>query len=101
MELKKSAIALQNVLNMYCSTYCKQYVQIDDISSSMLSINTGVPQGSIVGSLLFNIFINDSIISGDKFNFKLYVDHTMVESFGDTAADIQVSIRNELQQICR
>ena len=83
----------------------KQYVQIDDVSSSMLSINTGVPQGSIVGPLLFNILINDIIMSSNKFNFILYADDTTlnatVESFGETAADIQISIRNELQKICK
>ena len=71
----------------------------------MLSINTGVPQGSIVGPLLFNILINDIIMSSDKFNFILYADDTTlnatVESFGETAADIQISIRNELQKICK
>ena len=52
----------------------KQYVQIDDISSSIVSINTGVPQGSVVGPLLINIFINDIIMSSDKFNFILCTD---------------------------
>ena len=83
----------------------KQYVQIDNVSSSMLSFNTGVPQGSIVGHLLFNILINDIIMSSDKFNFILYADDTTlnatVESFGETAADMQISIRNELQKICK
>ena len=71
----------------------------------MLSINTGVPQGSIVGPLLFNILINDIIMSRDKFNFILYADDTTlnatVESFGETAVDIQISIRNELQKISK
>ena len=79
-------------------------MQIDDVSSSMLSVNTGVSQGSIVGPLLFNILINDIIMSSDKFNFILYADDTTlnatVESFGETAADIQISIRNELLHIC-
>ena len=78
-------------------------VQIDDVSSSMLSINTGVPQGSIMGPFLFNILINDIIMSSDKFNFILYADDTTlnatVESFGETASDIQISIRNELQKV--
>ena len=36
----------------------KQYVKIDEVKSSIQSIKTGVPQGFIVGPLLFNIFIN-------------------------------------------
>ena len=47
------------------------YVQIDDISSSIVSINTSVPQGSILGPHLFNICINDIIMSSDKFDFIL------------------------------
>ena len=99
--IRNSAITL---LKSYLSNR-KQYVQTDDVSSSMLSINTGVPQGSIVGPFLFNILINDIIMSSDKFNFILYADDTTlnatVESFGETAADIQISIRNELQKICK
>ena len=77
-------------------------MQIDYITSSILSSNTGVPQGLIVGPLLINIFINDIIMSIDEFNFILYADDTTfnvtVESFGETAADMQILIKNELQQ---
>ena len=73
---------------------CKSMI----ISSSVLSINTGVPQGSIVRPLLFNIFVNDITMSSDTFNFILYADDTTlnvkVKSFGETAADVQLSIRN-------
>ena len=36
----------------------KQCVKINNISSDFLDIISGVPQGSIAGSILFNVFIN-------------------------------------------
>ena len=39
----------------------KQSVKINGILSDFLEILSGVPQGSILGQILFNIFINDFI----------------------------------------
>ena len=54
----------------------RQYVHFDDSDSSLLTISTGVPQGSILGPLLFLIYMNDISEASDKFYSILYADDT-------------------------
>ena len=62
-----------NLLNSYLCNRA-QYVQIEDTQSEVLTINTGVPQGSILGPLLFIIYLNDFPVATEKFNMINYAD---------------------------
>ncbi len=58
----------------------KQYVEIDESSSDMLFLTTGVPQGSILGPLLFIIYINDITHASKMFDFIIYADDTTLST---------------------
>ena len=54
----------------------KQYVEFNNKCSEMKNIKNEVPQGSILGPLLFLIYINDIPNVSNVFNFLMYADDT-------------------------
>ena len=58
----------------------KQYTQINNVNSNILPITTGVPHGSIIGPLLFIIYINDFSEARNMFNCIMYADDTTLNS---------------------
>ena len=61
---------LQNLINLgfekssvklICSYLCerRQYVQVNDKSSQRKLVEFGVPQGSVLGPILFNLYVSD------------------------------------------
>ena len=88
---KKAKLLLESYLKNR-----KQFVQIGDVRSTMKQVLTGVPQGSIIGPLLFNIFINDIVKACDKFAFIPYADDTTLNStldcFGKNTDEIENSV---------
>ena len=55
----------------------KQYVVIEDTESDLLSVQCGVPQGSILGPKLFILYINDLANISDILQLILFADDKM------------------------
>ena len=68
-----------NWFKSYLSKRC-QYVDFNGTESSKLPLTTGVPQGSILGPLMFIIYMNDIYKVSNKFHSILYADDTTLES---------------------
>jgi len=77
----------------------KQYIYLNKIKSDTKSINCGVPQGSVLGPLLFILYINDLAGVSDRLFSILFADDTSVFAEGQSV-DEAVNVMNiELKKI--
>ena len=82
----------------------QQQVSIDNTKSRFRPITCGVPQGSILGPLLFLLFINDLPLYTSNVSTDMYADDTTlydVQTSQDTIEkNLQIAL-NELHKWCK
>jgi hypothetical protein len=77
----------------------EQYVSINDHSSTTLPIRTGVPQGSILGPLLFILYINDIVNVSRDVELLLFADDTNVFLYDSDINQLSVRANKALLDI--
>ena len=78
----------------------KQYVEFENVISDSSNIKTGIPQGSILGPLLFVLHVNDISLASKIFTAIIYADDTSLSSTLNTfRCNTNVNINNELSKI--
>ena len=76
-----------------------QYVSFGNHRSSLNRISTGVPQGSILGPLLFILYINDLPRCSTNGHFTLYADDTSIIYNGSDTISLISNINDDLPNV--
>lgn len=102
--LKLSSFLEDSKLLCWIADYLRsrsQFVTFNQVQSSPVEITSGVPQGSVLGPLLFIIFINDvvNVISGTPVNIRLYADDCVLYNCITTFQDQSV-LNNVFSLFC-
>lgn len=76
-----------------------QYVYMNGVRSDQATVECGIPQGSVLGPLLFSLYINDLGNVVKKSKLALYADDTCIYYSAKNATEIKSALENDLQAI--
>ena len=99
---KKKNYGIRGVAHKWLSSYIndrKQYASFDCTDSNLLDIKRGVPQGSIVGPILFILYINDLCNVSMILKYVLFADDTNLFAPGTDMVKLCKQINEELLKI--
>ena len=92
---KLECYGLRGVVGDFLRSYLSnrmQYVDVNCVESELCNMNIGVPQGSVLGPLLFNLFINDAMIHL-PFKKIFYADDGVLYVTGNSLDDCLEDVR--------
>ena len=77
----------------------KQFVTLNNISSDQQTVSCGVPQRSVLGSLLFLMYINDFNCCSNLLDFHLFADDANLFYKNKNISVLQPNFNEELNNV--
>ncbi len=99
---KLSAIGIRGAALSWFKNYLsdrKQFVSVNGHNSSLMNVLLGVPQGSILGPILFLLYINDLPLCSLLKDF-LFADDTTLLKSGPDLPELVNSVNVEFHKVC-
>ena len=78
-----------------------QFTVLNGVKSDMLPVTTGIPQGSVLGPILFTLFTNDLPAAIKMGSLFMYADDTSIFCIGESADAAIASLNRALQEVYR
>ena len=78
----------------------QQRVKLKGTTSTLSNITCGVPEGSILGPLLFLIYINDLTTLSDKMLTIMFADDTSIFIQGNNIHEMEIAMNSEIKRLC-
>ena len=97
--MKLDHYGFRGIVNKWFCSYLnerKQYVSIGNAISNYKQISCGVPQGSVLGPLLFLLYINDFNNSSNQLDFHLFADDSNIFYAHKSLSELETTVNNEL-----
>lgn len=99
---KLTKIGIRGTCHKLMKTYLsgrKQCVEVNNTTSSYEDITCGVPQGTVLGPVLFNIYINDLFDIETKGTIIAFADDTAIYYKDKSWADLKQKVEKDMKQI--